>query len=175
MEIIGNEIVRLDRVVKTFLDFTRPVQLEFNAVSLPQFLSELVELARPQADAGAIQIYLNDEAEGVEIRVDRDLMKQAMLNIVVNAIESMPQGGELRFRARLHEGAAEIGISDTGSGISPGLREKIFKLYFTTKPAGSGIGLAMTFRIIQLHDGTIDFASEPGKGTTFVVRLPAAV
>jgi signal transduction histidine kinase len=70
---------------------------------------------------------------------------------------------------------AEIRISDTGSGIPPEQRDKVFRLYYTTKKEGSGIGLAMTFRIVQLHDGTIDFTSEPGKGTTFIIRLPIAV
>jgi hypothetical protein len=87
----------------------------------------------------------------------------------------MPDGGELRFESLATEESAEIRISDTGPGIPPDLREKIFRLYFTTKKEGSGIGLAMTFRIVQLHDGTIDFTSEPGKGTTFFIRLPMAV
>ena len=87
----------------------------------------------------------------------------------------MPDGGELRFEAHIVEDALEIRISDSGKGISPDLREKIFRLYFTTRKEGSGIGLAMTFRIMQLHDGTIDFTSEPGKGTTFFIRLPIAV
>jgi signal transduction histidine kinase len=102
-------------------------------------------------------------------------MKQAVLNIVVNAIEAMPQGGKLRFESAVQDEQAEIRISDTGPGIPPELREKIFRLYFTTKKEGSGIGLAMTFRVVQLHDGTIDFSSEPGCGTTFVLRFPLAV
>jgi len=107
--------------------------------------------------------------------VDRDLLKQAMLNVVVNAMQVMPDGGDLRFEAVAGEDTAEIRISDTGPGIAPELRDKIFRLYFTTRKEGSGIGLAMTFRIVQLHDGTIDFTSEPGKGTTFLIRLPIAV
>jgi len=109
------------------------------------------------------------------VRVDRDLFKQAMLNVVVNAMQSMKEGGELRLDCVADHDTVEIRIADTGSGIPPELREKIFRLYFTTKQGGSGIGLAMTFRIVQLHDGTIDFSSEPGKGTTFVIRLPIAV
>jgi signal transduction histidine kinase len=84
----------------------------------------------------------------------------------------MPGGGQLRFESAVEHDEAEIRIADTGSGIPPELRDKIFRLYFTTKKEGSGIGLAMTFRIVQLHDGTIDFDSEPGKGTTFTMRLP---
>ena len=175
MEIISREILRLDRVVKTFLDFTRPVELKLNEVPLDGFVNDIVELARPQAAANGIQIHVDQETEGASIRVDLDLMKQAILNVVVNAIEAMPKGGELRFASAIRDEDAEIRISDTGPGISPELRDKIFRLYFTTKKEGSGIGLAMTFRIVQLHDGTIDFSSEPGKGTTFIVRLPTAV
>jgi signal transduction histidine kinase len=175
MEIISREILRLDRVVKTFLDFSRPVELKLSTVPLQEFVREVVDLARPQAEASHIQVDVAQEAEGVEVRVDRDLMKQAVLNVVVNAIEAMPEGGDLRFEAHAFEDTAELRISDTGSGIPPELREKIFRLYFTTRKEGSGIGLAMTFRIVQLHDGTIDFTSEPGQGTTFWIRLPIAV
>ena len=175
MEIVSREILRLDRVVKTFLDFTRPVELHFTNVELHELLSEILELARPQAESSKIRVSVDEDARGGEVRVDRDLLKQAFLNVVVNAIESMPNGGELRFESRTNSETAEIRISDTGPGIPPDIRDKIFLLYFTTKIAGSGIGLAMTFRIVQLHDGTIDFTSESGKGTTFSIRLPIAV
>ncbi len=173
MEIIGSEILRLDRVVKTFLDFTRPVELKLAQTELRSLVGELAELARPQANAAGISVHVEQEAvEGVEVRVDRDLLKQAMLNVVVNAIEAMPGGGELRFQTLSLDNTAEIRISDTGPGIPPELRDKIFRLYFTTRKQGSGIGLAMTFRIVQLHGGAIDFSSEPGKGATFFIRLP---
>jgi signal transduction histidine kinase len=120
-------------------------------------------------------VHAQPEVENVEVRIDRDLFKQAMLNVVVNAMQVMPQGGDLTFAATVGEDSVEIRISDTGGGIPPELREKIFRLYFSTKKDGSGIGLAMTFRIVQLHDGTIGFDSEPGKGTTFLIRLPIAV
>lgn len=175
MEIISREIIRLDRVVKTFLDFTRPVELRMNTVPLQGLMDEIVELARPQANAAQIGVDVVDHADGVAVRVDPDLMKQAVLNVVMNAMQAMPEGGGLRFESSVLNDVAEVRISDTGPGIPPELREKIFKLYFTTRKEGSGIGLAMTFRIVQLHDGTIDFTSEPGKGTTFFIRLPIAV
>jgi signal transduction histidine kinase len=175
MEIISREILRLDRVVKTFLDFTKPVELNLSIVPLQDLLGEIVELASPQAAAAKIRVLVQHDADGTAVNVDRDLLKQAVLNVVVNAIEAMPEGGELRFEALTGEDTAEIRITDTGRGIPPELREKIFRLYFTTRKEGSGIGLAMTFRIVQLHDGTIDFTSEPGKGTTFFIRLPIAV
>jgi signal transduction histidine kinase len=174
MEIISREILRLDRVVKTFLDFTRPVELNLSNVPLGELMAEIVELARPQAESFQIQVSVERAAAEVDVRVDHDLVKQAFLNIVVNAMQAMPEGGELRFASFAGEDTAEIRISDTGPGIPSELREKIFRLYFTTKKEGSGIGLAMAFRIVQLHDGTIDFTSEPGKGTTFFIRLPIA-
>jgi hypothetical protein len=175
MEIISREILRLDRVVKTFLDFTRPVELKLTIVPLADLVNEILDLARPQADAARIRVTVAQEAEGVDVQVDRDLLKQAVLNVVVNAMQAMPEGGDLRFESKVADDMAEIRISDTGAGIPEELREKIFRLYFTTKKDGSGIGLPMTFRIVQLHDGTIDYSSEPGKGTTFFIRLPIAI
>jgi signal transduction histidine kinase len=174
MEIVSREILRLDRVVKTFLDFTRPVELTVTNVPFHELVQEIVDLARPQAEFSNISISVNQDAGHGDVRVDRDLIKQAFLNVVVNAIQAMPGGGELRFESSVNGEMAEIRISDTGSGIDAALRDKIFSLYFTTKKGGSGIGLAMTFRIVQLHDGTIDFTSEPGHGTTFSIRLPMA-
>src|SRR5579871_393595 len=174
MEIVSSEILRLDRVVKTFLDFTRPVELTLTNVPLENLVAEIVELARPQAESSNIRVTVSQNGDHGDVRIDRDLIKQAFLNVVVNAIQAMPDGGELRFESSATADTAEIRISDTGPGIDPALREKIFRLYFTTEKEGSGIGLAMTFRIVQLHDGTIDFTSEPGKGTTFIIRLPMA-
>jgi len=174
MDIIAREILRLDRVVKTFLDFTRPVELRPATVGLDGLLGEIVELARPQAASMGIRVETQQHAEGAEVRIDRDLMQQALLNVAINAMQAMPDGGELRLESSATADAAEIRISDTGRGIPAELRDKIFRLYFTTRKEGSGIGLAMTFRIVQLHDGTIDFTSEPGKGTTFSIRLPLA-
>jgi signal transduction histidine kinase len=175
MDIIAREVLRLDRVVRTFLDFTRPVELKLVNLPVQELVREIVELAGPQAVAAHITMAVREDADGVEVRVDRDLFKQAVLNIVVNGMQAMPEGGEMRIESSASGDWAELRISDTGGGVAPELREKIFRLYFTTKPKGSGIGLAMTFRIVQLHDGTIDFTSEPGKGTTFLIRLPIAV
>ncbi len=175
MDIITTEIVRLDRVVKTFLDFTRPVELNPVEVPLESFVVEIAELARPLAETANIEVTVQQQTEGVSIGVDLDLLKQAMLNLVMNAIEAMPQGGKLRFESAVRGDDAEIRVSDTGCGIAPEVKDKIFGLYFTTKERGSGIGLAMTFRIVQLHDGTINFTSDPGKGTSFVIRIPTAV
>jgi signal transduction histidine kinase len=105
---------------------------------------------------------------------DRDLLKQALLNVVTNGVEAMKDGGLLAISVRQARGGWGISVRDQGPGIPPELRDKIYKLYFTTKGKGSGIGLAMTFRVVQLHGGTIDFSSEPGKGTEFRLQFPAA-
>jgi hypothetical protein len=175
MDVISTEIMRLDRVVKTFLDFTRPVQLNARDVKVREFMEDIAALARPQAEAAGIQIVEKFEVEEAVITVDVDLLKQAVLNIVVNAIEAMPNGGALRLEAGFRGDDAEIRIADTGPGIPPQVRERIYDLYFTTKQHGSGIGLAMTYRILQLHDGSIDFTSGPEQGTTFSLRLPMSV
>ncbi len=175
MDIIAREIVRLDRVVKTFLDFTKPVELHPSDILLEPFVNEVAELARPLAQTAKIEVKVEQETDGISIAADRDLLKQALLNVVMNAIEAMPDGGQLRFESSVRGDNAEIRVSDTGCGIPPAAKAKIFGLYFTTKEKGTGIGLAMTFRIIQLHDGTIDFTSEPGKGATFIIRVPMAV
>lgn len=175
MDVISSEIMRLDRVVKTFLDFTRPVALNLADVPLQTCVAEVVDLAAPQAEAAGIVVTVEQSEEPVSLVIDADLIKQALLNIVVNAIEAMPGGGTLRIQSDVRGDYGEIRISDSGPGIPLDVREKIYNLYFTTKEHGSGIGLAMTFRIVQLHDGTIEFSSEPEKGTTFVVKLPVAV
>jgi hypothetical protein len=142
---------------------------------LEAFVIEVAELARPLAQTAKIEVTVEQHAEGISIAADRDLLKQAVLNLVINAIEAMPHGGQLRFESSVRGEDAEIRVSDTGCGIPHEAKNKIFGLYFTTKEKGTGIGLAMTFRFVQLHDGTIDFTSEPGKGATFIIRIPMAV
>jgi signal transduction histidine kinase len=100
------------------------------------------------------------------------MIKQVVLNLVTNAMEAMSDGGRLRIAVRGTIDAVTLEIADSGPGIPPDLRDKVFQLYFTTKPRGSGIGLAMTYRAVQLHNGTITFTSEEGQGTTFYLQFP---
>ena len=104
----------------------------------------------------------------------RALLKQALLNLVLNALEAMPNGGKLHVVLSRRGEMAEISVGDTGKGIPLENRQKIFQLFFTTRPGGSGIGLASTFRIVQLHNGSTDFTTEVGRGTTFRIELPLA-
>ncbi len=174
INVISTEIMRLDRVVKTFLDFTRPVDVSLARVDPVELARETVRLVAPQASARGVEIVVDAEPLHVRLNADRDLLKQALLNVVVNAVDAMHDGGRLQIAVRRVAGDCVLSVADQGAGIPPELRDKVFNLYFTTKGKGSGIGLAMTFRIVQLHNGTIDFTSEPGKGTTFFLRFPVA-
>jgi signal transduction histidine kinase len=173
VDILAEEIRRLDRVVKTFLDFTRPVEIHPVDTELAPLVREVFALAEPQARKNKVRLVFAGNGATPPVRVDRDLMKQALLNLVLNGCQAMPQGGELTITPRAIPKAVEVDIRDSGIGIPPEERKRIFSLFYTTKPGGTGIGLAMVFRVVQLHDGAIDFTSEVNRGTTFRITLPA--
>jgi signal transduction histidine kinase len=172
LEILSHEIRRLDRVVKTFLDFTRPLEINRSDTSVTDLVREVFALAEPQAQKHKVQLVLQQNGGFPPLRVDQDLVKQALLNLVLNGCQAMPNGGELRITPRLGPKSVELEIADQGVGIPEDARQRIFSLYYTTKPNGTGVGLAMAFRIVQLHNGSIDFSSEVNRGTTFRVSLP---
>jgi PAS domain S-box-containing protein len=174
VQVLDKEIDRLDAVVKRFLDFTRPMDVRLEPTQLAALLGEVLEIAQPQMQKANIQVAQLLPIDVPEVYVDRALLKQAVLNLVLNAGESMPSGGQLRLVLSRRGEMAEISVGDTGKGIPPEHRQKIFQLFFTTRPGGSGIGLASTFRIVQLLNGSIDFTTEVGKGTTFRIELPLA-
>ncbi len=174
LKILDSEIDRLDRVVRTFLDFNRPVELRLEETSLGELLLEVVAVAQPQINKSGVRASLECAEDVPPVRADRALLKQALLNLVLNACEAMPEGGALTLAVRAAGDRAQITITDAGRGIPPEYRGKIFQLYFTTRPGGSGIGLATTFRIVQMHGGSIDFTSEVGRGTSFTIELPAS-
>jgi signal transduction histidine kinase len=175
IDILSKEVLRLDRVVKTFLDFSRPLDVHLQDIDLGVLAREVIEFVTPQARLAKIEVDFSAPSEPALIRGDSDLLKQAVLNLVTNAIDAMGRGGRLQVRVDKSDDKLTLEVSDTGSGIPPELRDKVFQLYFTTKPSGSGIGLAMTYRAVQLHNGTISFKSEAGSGTTFRLEFPANV
>lgn len=174
VSVLDKEIDRLDTVVKRFLDFTRPTEVRLEATQLAVLLREVLHVAGPQLLKARIRVAEALPESVPEVYVDRALLKQAVLNLVLNAAEAMPGGGDLRVGLDRRGEMAEITVSDTGRGIAPEHRQKIFQLFFTTRPGGSGIGLASAFRIVQLHNGSINFTSEEGRGTTFQIELPLA-
>jgi PAS domain S-box-containing protein len=179
MDIIGNEIHRLDRVVQILVDFTRPRDLRLEDVDLRKVLESVAVLAAPDAARHGVHLVqeLPEDEGALMVRVDSDLMKQAILNLVINGVQAMSEGGTLTIKARREDEMILAEVMDQGCGIPPDAQEKIFELYFTTKAndGGSGIGLAQTYQIMQWHYGSIDFDSIVGVGTTFRLRLPAAL
>jgi len=173
VDVISSEIRRLDRVVQTLVDFSRPVELRLAEMDLRRTLEDVALLAIPQANDLGIKLVRDIAPEPLPVRIDGDLIKQAVLNVVLNGIQSMNgKAGTLTLHAYRDNGIVTVDVRDEGGGIPPALRDKIFNLYFTTKKGGSGIGLAMTYRVMQLHNGSVEFDSRDGQGTTFHLRLP---
>lgn len=173
MEVISREITRLDRVVKSFLDFTHPIDVTMKRIDLARIVQEVASLVAPDARGQGVDVTAEVGPDEAPMQGDRDLLIQAVLNIVVNGIESMKGGGRLVISLAEDANDWVLRVRDQGVGIPEAVRDKIYNLYFTTKGKGSGIGLAMTFRVVQLHGGTIDFTSEPGTGTEFRLQFPA--
>ena len=175
MDVIGNEIRRLDRVVQILVDFTRPRDLHWEEADLRKIFEEVAVLAAPDAARHGVKVVRKLSDEPLMVRVDPDLMKQAILNLVINGVQAMAQGGTLTVVAYREEETIIGEVRDQGNGIPAEAREKIFELYFTTKSdqGGSGIGLAQTYQIMQWHYGSVEFDSIVGEGTTFRLRLPA--
>jgi len=174
MDIIDSEIHRLDRVVQTLVDFTRPRDLRLEEVDLRRLLDDVASLAGPDAEQHGVTIERMRGPKPLPVKVDVDLMKQALLNVVINGVQAMPQGGVLTIAARRDENIIVAEVRDQGQGIPQEAQDKIFELYFTTKKEGSGIGLAQTYQILQWHYGSVDFQSAEGQGTTFRFQIPVA-
>jgi signal transduction histidine kinase len=174
MDIIGSEIQRLDRVVQTLVDFMRARELHLVEVDFRRLLEDVALLAAPEAEQHGVNIRREISREPLPVNADLDLMKQALLNVVLNGIQAMPQGGPLTISARRDGHGVVAEISDRGIGIAHPMHDKVFELYFTTKKDGNGIGLAQTYQILDWHHGSVEFESVEGEGTTFRFRIPLA-
>jgi len=174
VRVLDNEIDRLDTVVKRFLDFTRPPAMHQEETSLKDLLEDVLGVGKPQMDRANVKVEAHFANEVPPVLVDRQLLKQALMNLFLNAVEAMPGGGRLTVSLERRGETASIEIQDTGRGIPPEHTQRVFQLFFTTRPGGSGIGLATAFRTVQFLNGSIDFKSEVGRGTTFRIELPLA-
>jgi signal transduction histidine kinase len=173
--IISSEIQRLDQVLTGFLKFARPDELNLQPVQLPAVISDVVTSVTPEAERLRVTVKYECPADLPLINADPGMLRQALLNLALNACQAMPDGGTLRIACRpTARGRVEIDVEDTGVGIAPEHLQKIFDLYFTTKEKGSGIGLSMVYRIVQLHDGEVEVQSTPGRGTRFRLVFPQA-
>jgi signal transduction histidine kinase len=174
MDIIDSEIRRLDRVVQTLVDFTRPRDLHVEEVDMRSLLEDVAQLASPEAEQHGVRIERHLPEQSLPVKADTDLMKQAILNVVINGVQAMPDGGVLTISARREDHIIVAEVGDQGGGIPQEAHDKVFELYFTTKKDGSGIGLAQTYQILQWHYGSVEFESAPPVGTTFRFQIPAA-
>jgi signal transduction histidine kinase/HAMP domain-containing protein len=173
VQVIADEIRRLDAVVQGFLKFSRPEDLRLQPVRLTSLFDEIVPIVRPEA--ARVGVDLRVECEAPDVNGDPAMLRQAFLNLALNACQAMANGGVLRIRCEAVGGhRVSVSFTDTGVGIKPEHLQRIFDLYFTTKEKGSGIGLSMVYRTVQMHDGEIEVQSTPGAGTTFRVLLPQA-
>ena len=172
LEVIDAEIHRLDRVVQTLVDFSRPVELKLQEQDLRPIIGDVLALASDELSTRNVTLVSRFPSNPLVANVDADLLKQAALNVIQNGAQAMPAGGKLEVVLEEDHKTAVLRISDEGTGIPDEIREKIFDLYFTTKSGGSGIGLAMTYRILQLHHGSVEVQSRPDRGTEFQLRIP---
>jgi hypothetical protein len=174
LETIARELSRLDRVVKTFLDFNRPLELHFSDCNLVEIVQEVLALVEPEAKRRSVRLCTGESVDAATVNGDRDLLKQCILNIAMNGLEATRPGGGLELSVERSGGDFVVHVRDEGCGIPPEIHDKIFNLYFTTKPAGTGVGLAVAYRVVQLHSGTITFESDVDKGSWFRLRFPVS-
>lgn len=177
VEILADEMHRLDRVVETLADFSRPMELDLREHDLRRVVEQTIDLAGAELAEHGVGIESDAPPQPVPVRVDGELVRQALLNLLLNAMQAMPSGGRVRIHVRRDNRTAIVEIADNGVGIPEALLPRVFDLYFTTKPRGSGIGLAMTYRILQLHGGSMEVRSDadpvsPARGTTFTLQIP---
>jgi signal transduction histidine kinase len=174
VDVIANEIRRLDQVVQGFLKFSRPEDLKLQPIRVASLFDEVVPILRPEAERAGVALDVSCDG-APDVNGDPAMLRTAFLNLAQNAVQAMAHGGTLRIRAAATGNRrVSIAFTDSGVGIKPEHLQRIFDLYFTTKEKGSGIGLSMVYRTIQMHDGDIEVESTPGKGTTFRVLLPQA-
>lgn len=175
LEVIDSEIHRLDRVVQTLVDFSRPVELQLHEQDLRQIVRDVLALSADELSTRGVMLESYLPSNPMVANVDADLLKQAFINVIENGAQAMPDGGRLRVTLAEDNKDAVLHIADEGVGIPAEIMDKIFDLYFTTKSEGSGIGLAMTYRILQLHHGSVEVQSSLNRGTEFLLRIPLAV
>jgi two-component system sensor histidine kinase PilS (NtrC family) len=174
MEIALNEMDRLNSVITDFLTYSRPSPPEFRKFDLHRLLEEISELLKNVAKERNHVVIRKNYFDTIELYADPQKMRQVFWNLGINAIEAMPDGGELIISAKDREGFTEISFQDFGTGIDEKNTEKIFYPFFTTKEQGTGLGLAIAYRIIEEHNGRMNVKSGPGIGTTFEIILPKA-
>jgi two-component system, NtrC family, sensor histidine kinase PilS len=171
-QIVARESERLNHIIKNFLEYARPAPLSIATFDVAAAAEEVLLLLEHRASPGSLKV-LREFAPSIPWAVDAQQFRQILWNLCLNAVEAMPEGGELRVSVAARGETLEVAVSDTGDGIAAGDVAHVFEPFFSTKPEGTGLGLALVHRIVQDHGGEIDVRSSPGLGTTFTVTLPA--
>ena len=172
LNLMQDEVRRLNGIVEQFLSLARPLNLNREDIAVGDFLKEVAALMAGDANSANVRIELNVAPHLPLLHADRNFLKQLLLNLTLNGIQAMPQGGALTVEAGADKDFLKLTVTDTGTGIAPQMLEKIFEPYFTTKTTGSGLGLAISRRIAEAHGGTMRVESKPQRGSRFLVRLP---
>ena len=170
--VIQKEMDRLEQILSGFLRYVDRTELQVARTDLNELIGDMVDFYSPQAHSHSITLRQGLHNKPLICKVDADMLKQVVLNLFINAQQAMSGGGELIIRTDRQEKDAIIQISDTGRGIAQDKLPKIFDAYYSTQPQGSGLGLPTAKKIVEAHSGTISVNSEPGKGTSFTIRLP---
>jgi signal transduction histidine kinase len=171
-ELMLGEVHRLNSIVEQFLSLARPLEIKPEALRVQDVLNELVTLVEGEAQQSKVQIRVVAPPTLPPLKADREYLRQTLLNLILNGLQAMPKGGTLTLKANTSNGNFLISVTDTGIGIAPENRRRIFEPYFTTKAKGSGLGLAIARRIIDAHGGTITVFSETDQGCCFQIALP---
>jgi len=171
LDVLTSETQRINRIVQQFLEFPRPPRLAPRQVDLEALLTERAAAVSALASARGVRVETHVAAVG-ETRLDPDQFNQAIDNLLRNAVEASPPGAVVALRAFRHGRACRVVVQDHGPGIAPEHLARVFDLYFTTKPDGTGVGLAVTHQIVEAHGGTIEVDSAPGRGTSMIIHLP---
>ncbi|MBP1637009.1 MAG: zraS 4 [Acidobacteria bacterium] len=173
--VIASTLKRLDDMLQGLLKFTRPEELKLQPAALQSMIDAIMPIVSAEAGKTGVEVLVDCPPDLPMLRADPAMLQQALQNLALNACQAQPDGGRLRIAGRaVRDRFVEVVVEDAGAGIAPEHLDKIFNLYFTTRPGGSGIGLSMVYRTVQLHDGEIEVQSSPGKGTSFRLVLPSA-
>jgi signal transduction histidine kinase len=170
--VIQKETDRLEQILESFLRYVDRTELNKARIDVNGLINDMVDFYSPQAHSHSITIRQGLHSEPLVCSADADMLKQVLLNLFINAQQAMKDGGELMIRTDRQKDDVIIQISDTGTGIGPDELPRIFDAYYSSRPQGSGLGLATAKSIVEAHDGTIKVDSEPGKGTLFTITLP---
>ncbi len=170
--VMQREVERLNRVVSGLLEFARPPILKKKRVSLSDIVNHSISLVEDEARTRGVEIRFKEESKEIVVEVDPDHFAQILLNLFLNALQSMENGGILKIRVHEHAGKVGVLVADTGPGIPPDQLSRIFDPYFTTKSTGVGLGLAIVHKLVEAHGGSIRVFSSPGSGTRFLIRIP---